>query len=263
MEEKKSKEETPEIKVINAEEVTREEKPNIQLETTESDRKTELAKLDSFQSVGEIMDFAKVLLKSGLVPSSFNTAEKVVTAIQQGRELGMGGVTALNNIHVIEGKAALSVHAIGALLRKANVAYQTVRNYEPEYEIDPMTGQEVLYKMVNEKPVKVTKEEGGKPRRIDTVTSIKFYRKWEGRVIEELVDFRWSEAVGQNLVEKSNWKKMPRIMMWNRCLAVGGRRVAPDALLGMYEVSEMADTKNITIELDEEGNPVEPSNKKQ
>ena len=46
-------------------------------------------------------------------------------------------------------------------------------------------------------------------------------------------------------------------MLWNRCMVIGARRVAPDALLGMYEATEIADTHNVTIDLDEEGNPIQ------
>ncbi len=45
-------------------------------------------------------------------------------------------------------------------------------------------------------------------------------------------------------------------MMRARALAIGGRFVAPDALLGMYETSEWAEIVNETIKLDEEGNPI-------
>jgi len=245
-----------ERKVVQEAEVVEESKAK----TDDFKQKVELAKLDNFHNVGDMLGFAEVLLRSRLLPDAFTSPEKVIVAMQQGRELGLGAVASLNNIHVIEGRPALSVHAIGALLRRVGVAYQTIRNYEPEYEIDSLTGDLVLYnpnkKDANGKPVKATKEEGGRPRRVDIVTSIKFFRRWEDRVIEEVVDFRWSEAQAQNLVEKSNWVKMPRIMMWNRCLAIGGRRVAPDALLGMLEISEVADMTGITIDLDEQGNPL-------
>lgn len=51
------------------------------------------------------------------------------------------------------------------------------------------------------------------------------------------------------LTEKDNWKKMPKIMLYTRCLAIGARRVAADAILGMYETSEWADVvgQNYTL----------------
>jgi hypothetical protein len=48
-------------------------------------------------------------------------------------------------------------------------------------------------------------------------------------------------------------------MLWNRTAVIGIRRVAPDALLGMYEASEVADFSNVTIDLDAEGNPINQS----
>lgn len=46
------------------------------------------------------------------------------------------------------------------------------------------------------------------------------------------------------------------IMLWNRCYAIGARRVAPDALLGMYETSEWADAQNTYYKIDENNEPV-------
>ena len=48
-------------------------------------------------------------------------------------------------------------------------------------------------------------------------------------------------------------KKMREIMMLHRCLTLGARFVAPDALLGMYTIQEMAEVHNIPHEVDEEG----------
>ena len=55
------------------------------------------------------------------------------------------------------------------------------------------------------------------------------------------------------LTTKSNWVKMKKIMLWNRCLTIGARRVAPDALLGLYETSEAAEFSNIEHTVSEEG----------
>ena len=42
-------------------------------------------------------------------------------------------------------------------------------------------------------------------------------------------------------------------MLRNRTLAIGARLVAPDVLMGMYEVSEVSDAG---ISFDEQGDPV-------
>ena len=42
-------------------------------------------------------------------------------------------------------------------------------------------------------------------------------------------------------------------MLRTRALALGARLVAPEALMGMYEVNEMADMQDVDIEVDETG----------
>lgn len=186
-----------------------------------------LTKLDSFSNVEEMMKFASVLISSKLVPSAFNTPEKVVAAVVAGKELGMGAMTSLMNLPVIAGRATLSVHAIGGLLRKGGIAVQTTQDFQP------------------------MKDKEGK--NVDVVTTIAFFRMFNGREIEEKVSFKWSDATKMGLTTKDTWKSMPAIMLWNRCFAIGARRVAPDYLLGMYETAEWADVHNVPYQVNEEG----------
>lgn len=46
-------------------------------------------------------------------------------------------------------------------------------------------------------------------------------------------------------------------MMRARCLALGGRFVAPEALLGLYETSEWADVVNQPVKINDEGEVIE------
>lgn len=192
----------------------------------------QLAKLDSFSTVEDMLGLAQTLIDSKLVPSTLKTPEAVVTVIQQGRELGFGAVTSVNNIHNIQGKPTLSIHAINAKLAQKGVKIKTIKDRSP------------------------LKNSDGKV--VDYVTTIRFYVPLEVAIDGEMylpedVSFRWSEAVKMDLSTKSNWKKMPKIMMWSRCLSIGARRVAPDAILGMYEVSEMADVIGQNYSMTEDG----------
>ena len=177
-----------------------------------------ITKLANFQSTQEMMDYAQVLITSKLVPAAFNTPEKVVAAIQTGRELGFGPMSSMNNLHVIQGRATLSVHALGALMKKKGIITKTIKDFEP---------------VKNDQGVAV-----------DAITTIRFYQPSPVGYIEEDVSFRHSEAKSMGLLQKDPWVKMVRVMMWTRCFSIGCRRVAPDAILGLYETSEAADFSN-------------------
>ena len=129
---------------------------------------TSLVKLDDFKSVDEMMKFAKHLIDSKLLPIAVNTPEKVVTMIQLGKELGVGSVSALTNIHVIDGRPTLGVHLIGALIRKAGIKYSLIEDF----------------KSITDKDGKST---GNRK------TTIRFYEKWNGKVIE--TDFSFTTSL--------------------------------------------------------------------
>jgi len=188
----------------------------------------QVAKLDSFTSVQDIQGLAQIMIDSRIIPSALKTPAQVIAVILQGRDLGMGAVTALNNINIIQGRATLSIHAITAKLLQKGIKFQTIKDYEAE------------------------KNDAGAVS--DYVTSIKFYIPLEKPIngehyLTDIATFSLREARLMGLTEKDNWKKMPKIMLYTRCLAIGARRVAADAILGMYETSEWADVvgQNYTL----------------
>ena len=154
--------------------------------------------------------------------------------LQTGKELGLSGMAALNNIHVIEGRPTLGIHAVNSLVKRAGIDYTTIKDYEP----------------VVKKVVQGDKEVEGI---VDYITEIKFFRRSQitGSVIEEVVRYSFKDAQTAGLTTKTNWKSYPKLMLWNRCFVIGARRVAPDALLGMYEMSEMGDVHNIPYQVEE------------
>ena len=80
------------------------------------------------------------------------------------------------------------------------------------------------------------KADGTKP--IDRRTTIEFYRD----DMTETISFTWKDAIDQGLSTKDNWKRMPKEMLFARCLSKGANRIGPDLLLGLYTVEEMVDT---------------------
>jgi hypothetical protein len=190
-----------------------------------------ITKLAGFSNMQEALDHADVLIRGKHLPSSLKTPEAVVSIMLMGKELGMDPMASISNIVSIQGKPVLGIHAIGALLRKAGCASQTIHDFEPVMGTEGETAGKV----------------------VDYKTVIRFFRPYNGKTMEEDVTFTWKDAVKMELASKDNWKRMPRIMLWSRCFSIGARRVAPDALLGMYEVSEWADVTNQRYTVTEDG----------
>lgn len=218
-------------------------------ELSKVDNTGEITKFDDFKSMEEMLSFAKVMIKSKLVPSTLRQPEQVVAIVTQGRELGFGAATALNNLHVIEGRVTLSVHAIAALVKGVGVAYKLTED-KVFLRADGTADKVKILEVVEEGGKKVTKP---KYAYVDMRTTIEFYYVFNGTTITQPFSFHYSEAKDQELVNKSNWKKMLPTMMRARCLALGARFVAPQALMGMMETSEWADVKGGDYQVTEEG----------
>lgn len=173
----------------------------------------------------ELKNFLGTLIKSKQLPVHIKTVEEAFTVAQMGRELGFATMQSFHYIIPIQGKLSLSAKAIGALLRKGNIKYTTLEDAVWVYQ-DGTTS--VIIKSGEEKP-------------IDQRTTILFIR--DG--IEERCSFTWKDAEKQGLTSKDNWKRMPKEMLYARCLAKGANRVGSDLLLGLYAVEELADSFSI------------------
>jgi hypothetical protein len=153
-----------------------------------------------------------------------------------GKELGFPVMQAFHYIIIIQGKLTLSAKALNALLRRGGVKFVTVEDgvYTYKGETKPSTPDE--------------KADGRR-------TTIKFVR--DG--MEEITTFTWRDAELQGLTTKDNWKRMPKEMLYARCLAKGANRIGADLLLGLYSAEEMADTflKENQVKRNEDGSVAE------
>lgn len=214
---------------------------------------TEIAKLDTFSSVQDIVKFAKDIGIKG-------NPQQVAQIILRGKELGVPAMTAFDNIYIINGKATLSGHLVNALLTKAGIEFETICD------------NWYLGKDGSVSPVKITDPNPGVKAAdskipnvsIDRICRIKFYKKSPWRknkdgspaVIEETVDYTWEEVKSAYLHDKDTWKAYGKKIFWLRTLVFGARRIAADVLLGMYEFSEIADANNVGYKLDESDMPI-------
>lgn len=180
-------------------------------------KNTEVAitKLDGFKSIEEMKQWATTIMDSGLLPSSIDTPEQVITIVQHGKELGLTPHIALNNIHVIAGRPVVSSSMLGAMLKKHGVEWVIKEDFE------------------------TIETAGGEGKR----TSYEFF--WKSKVTDSVLNTVFSITWGQmelaGYTVKQNWQKYPKEMMRARCLTYGVRALFPEVFLGLYSDVEIND----------------------
>lgn len=166
---------------------------------------------------------ANRLANSRVVPDAYRgRPDDVIAAWLYGRELGLGQMTALRDIYMIEGRAAIAAHRQLGLLRAGGV---------------------------------VVLESGATDERAFIVAR----RTDTGEVMT--VDFTMEEAKriktkgGKFLVDGINWQNYPKDMLWARCVGRLTRRLGPDMIGGLppYVAEEVADFSDWGVEYGAEG----------
>jgi hypothetical protein len=174
------------------------------------------------------MEQLQLLIDSKVLPSNIKTIEQAFAIAQYGKDLGMRPMQAFHQIYSIQGRLALSSKALGALMWRNGISIKTIKDGE------------IVVRGVDSNGVEIK----------DRVTTIEFYR---GNIVET-TSFYWSDAVKAGWTTKDNWVKMPKHMLYARCLALGANRIAPDMLLGLYTVEEMVDVTNASnVSITEDG----------
>lgn len=183
-------------------------------------------------------NFLNSLIDSKKLPAHVKTVQDAFTIAQMGKELGFAVMQSFHYIIPIQGKLSLSAKAIGALLRKGGVQFTTVEDGVYVFPDGVTTDYPTHPSNAELKPV-------------DRRTKIVFKRG----DLEEVTTFTWTDATKQELNTKSNWVRMPKEMLWARCLSKGANRIGADLLLGLYSAEEMFDTfgSNLQVKRDEDG----------
>lgn len=237
--------------------------------------------LTEFANLEQLQLFGEQIVKSGLTP--FKKGEQAVAAILFGKELGLGAMISVNNIHSINGRASVGIHIINALLQSAGVVVEVLRNYEPcvATVLKGEDGNPVMFDVSGVEAKSNDKKEypqGCRPQFLREIfidelpadyeikgkrisnfkTVVKLTRKlkqpdgsWKDVVI--IQSFSKTDADIADLSGKDNWRNHPKVMALNRAIAFGGRLIASDILLGVYETSEIADTYNVPYKVDDNG----------
>jgi len=161
-------------------------------------------------TIDEKLKMAGLLAKSGLVPQTLNTPEKVFVALQWGHELGLSPMASVNNVAVINGRPTLS----------ADIMYAMARNSH-EYG-----GLE--WKVRNTEKAEVV---------ITRTSPHGATEKFTGY-------FDMAMARQAGLAEKETYKKYPDRMMRARALSRACKEAFPDVFAGIYSAEEADDLEN-------------------
>lgn len=139
------------------------------------------------------LDLAKQLYASGYFKDVESMAQTVVKIVA-GEELGLGPVTSMQGVHIIEGKPSLSANLLGTLVKRTE--------------------------RYNFRPKEVTAERA----------EIEFFENGESIGTSE---FTIEQASRAGLVRKgSGWEKYPEAMLFARALSQGVRWYCPEVTAG-------------------------------
>jgi len=206
----------------------------------------QILEFEQYANVNQMLQAAQMLIDSRTLPANITEPEQVVGIMKYGNELGIPVMTALNNIHMVQGRPTLGVHLVSAQLHKYRVTYTIKEDFVAvdmgNGAIDARTT--IVFTDHNLKDQ--FKQELKEYSKMDDDTKT-FYKPILEKLQEGIhteVSYYWSQAAGSGLTDKSNWQKDPRNMMRVRCLTAGARLVKPRALKGGYETTELAEAMN-------------------
>lgn len=143
---------------------------------------------------------ADVLVKSGFLPATINTAEKALAIMQKGRELGIPPMEAMSSIAIIQGKPSVSPQLMLGLARRTKELQDIKMDHNEK-------GASVTVTRIGQTPYTTT--------------------------------FGVKEATDMGLIGKDNWKKQFGVMCQWRAVAANLRITFPDAISGIYTFDEM------------------------
>lgn len=149
-------------------------------------------------SYAEIEKTARAFVASGMFGRDMDKISKGITKIMAGQELGLAPFASMRAVHVIEGNATLSANTMAGMVKSSGrYDYEVKKKEMDECVID-------FFEMRNGKRVKIGSE-----------------------------SFNTEEAKAAGLLNKQNWQKYPKAMMFARCISNGVRTYCPDVFSGM------------------------------
>jgi hypothetical protein len=154
--------------------------------------------------VGQVAKLAAHIADTEFVPKGLRgSAAAVTAAILYGREIGLPPMTALTQVHVVEGRPGLAAEGMRALILAAG----------HDFEVVDATGASA---------------------------TVRGRRRGSGRWAPVVWNLDMARAAGL-IKEKSNWVKYPRAMLVARATVELARQLFPDVIHGFRALEELAD----------------------
>lgn len=147
------------------------------------------------------LEGAKLLMKSGLLPTSVKSAEAALFIILTGRDLGLSPIQSLRSINVIQGKVEVAADMSLGLFHRAG-------------------GKSHFVKLT------------------DTEAVLRFSAPWLLEDHEESFTIKDAERAGL-LSRQDNWKKFPKAMLRSRAISAGLKSIGFDPTAGVYDYGEI------------------------
>lgn len=150
----------------------------------------------------------QLLLQSGALPKHVKTPQQAIAIAMQGAELGWPPMRSLRSIYIVDGRPELAAEAMLALIceRCPSAIIEVVESSEKR-------------------------------------CCIRGRRSAQHVPIE--VDFTIEDAQKAQLLNKDNWKKYPKDMLWARAVSRLRRRVFPDVGAGCWVEGEVSDASRV------------------
>lgn len=170
---------------------------------------------------------AMLMIKSGLLPKTVDTPEKVIVIAMMGEALGIEHkIVALNMINVIAGKPAVSPQLMLAMVKRSS-AYESFS----------------------------CSDDGN-------ACTVRMKRKGEDEHVEvfsmddarRMMTTEWENGNKKTipLADKANWKQQPQTMRKWRAIAAACRVVFPDVIWGLYTTEELDTDTDMSNTIDAE-----------
>lgn len=167
------------------------------------------------ESLDEMFRVAQCIWQSGIYPKGCDTPQKIILAIQAGKEVGFKICQSLKNIAVIGGKPSIYADGIPALVLSKNLL--TV--FDEKIEGKPFSDDWTAVCRIQRRGL--TPQELG---------------------LERIERFSWADAKQARLDTKPGpWKDYPKKMLMYRARAYAFRALFADVLCGLNVYEEVRD----------------------
>lgn len=172
---------------------------------------------------------ARRIASSSLLPAALRSGPdreaNVMVLLLTAHDLGISATTAMQQVHIIDGKPSMSAQLMRSLILRDGHGLQ----------------------------IKVEEDEAGKP----VAATVRGWRK-EMPDVDVDASYTWAEAVTAGLVGKDNWKRHPADMLVARATSRFARYFFPDCLSGVsYTPDELEAVPNLAQEREPERAPAD------